>query len=145
MNYHELYDCFLRGVERTRSRFGEFVDSLGVDLRGPTGPSSDIYLARVHFRCEIQQIITEEAIQSCDFNLLEKIGSLMAERLLRTIRKIILRSNINPRGLEIRGIKIQSDSDIPEGVMLIHPKTLRELLYSEDIELRRSEHEDRSE
>ena len=132
MSHNELYDRLLGGVERTRSRFGEFVNFLGVDLQGPTGPSSDIYLARVHFRCEIQQIITEDAIHLADFDLLEKIGSLMAEQLLRSIRKVVFATDVGSLGPVIGNIETRLDSDIPEGIVLMHPKTLYELLRSEE-------------
>jgi len=117
-------DSFIRGIESTKKLLGSFVDFLSADLRDSP---DDTYLARVYFNCEIHQIISSDAINLCNFDLLEKVGAFMAEQLAQAIRKTLFAAKLGVPGPKIAGIETMLDSSLPEGVVLMHPKTFNEL------------------
>ena len=125
-----LYHSLLRGVDRTRPRFGDFVDFLSVTLDElpPSSSYSDGYRIRLRFDCELQQIISREALSTANFDLFAEIGAVMAERLLKTIRKVVLQGNAGAPGPSLGPVETRLDSSVPQGVVLMHPKTFYELV-----------------
>jgi len=128
-----LYHSLLRGVDRTRPRFGDFVDFLSVTL-DELPPSSSYfpgYRVRLRFDCELQQIITREALAACNLDLFAEIGAVMAERLVRTIRKVVLKGNAGAPGPSFGPVETRLDSSVPQGVVLMHPQTFYELMSAQ--------------
>ncbi len=123
-----LLESLLQGIEASRRQLGAFVDFLSADLQEFDHGS---YLARVYFRCEVHQLIPDDIVDACNFDLVAQIGYRMAEQLARSIRKVVLETSPGSPGPTIAGVEVRLDSSVPEGIMLVHPRTLHELAYGE--------------
>lgn len=126
-----LLSSLLRGVDSTKPRLGDFVDFLGVSIEempSYSAPYGDGYLVKLRFDCELQQIITREALAACNSDLLVEIGAVLAERLVRTIRKVVLAGNPGALGPVFGSVETRLDSSVPPNVVLMHPETFYELM-----------------
>ncbi len=123
-----LLESLLQGIEASRRQLGAFVDFLSADLHEYDDHSS--YLSRVYFRCEVHQLIPDDIVDACNFDLVAQIGYRMAVQLARSIRKVVLETSLGSPGPTISGVRL--DSSVPEGIMLVHPRTFYELMETRE-------------
>ena len=118
-----LSDGILRGIEMERRHLGDFVDFLSVDVQDR---HDGTYLLRLYFNCELHRWIPDDLF---DFGFdPAQVGLEMAKHLARSIRKVLLAANTGFSVPFLPGIETRLDTSVPEGVILMHPKTFHDLM-----------------
>lgn len=125
-----LYGRLMQGLETARQKLGDVVDFLSAKVQGR---HDGTYLLRLYFSCEIQQMVDEVLIEGTYCDVVPEIGCRMAVALVQSIRKVVLAAGTGMTGPDIfPDVETRLDASVPEGVVLMHPKTLRNLLTRRD-------------